>query len=130
MELKKVWDSEGQADWSEVKSQIEGTSHVMYAKMKGEEDVSEQIDLSNHWAEFFKKTEWRKKLSKKWQKKNPGWEERWQEPKEWLPGEREWIEWQDSFWEKIRRYRKKKEREQQEAWEKLPEEYRRKSKEF
>jgi hypothetical protein len=98
--------------------------------MREEEDISERIGQSKHWEEFFRKTEWKRKVSRKWQKRNPGWEEMWQEPEGLLPGEREWIEGQDSLWEKIRRSRKKEEQNQREMWEKLPEEYRRKSKEF
>jgi hypothetical protein len=130
MGLKRVWDSEGQADWIEVKSWIERTSYVMYAKMKGEEDIPEAIEQSKDWDEFFRKMEWRKRLSKKWQQKNPDWEDSWQEPDNWLGGEKEWIEGQDSFWEKIRRKQKEERLKRQKSLESRSEEDRRKNKEM
>jgi hypothetical protein len=65
VEFRRIWDSEGHADWSEVKSWIERASCVIYAKMKNDEDYSEYIGQSKHWNQSFRKTEWRKNRSRK-----------------------------------------------------------------
>jgi hypothetical protein len=40
--------------------------------MKGEADYTEYMGTSEHCAGFFTRMEWRKRLSRKCQKKNPG----------------------------------------------------------
>jgi hypothetical protein len=57
------------------------------------------------WKPFFDRRKWRKEISRQWQEDNPSWEQDWQEPDEWEPGEREWIEGEDSIDEKMRRKR-------------------------
>jgi hypothetical protein len=131
MESRRAWGAEEEADWSEIKSWIEGTSYVIYAKMKEDEDISGTLEQSKHWESVFQRAEWRKRLSRrKWQKRNPGWEDSWEEPEGWNPGEREWIEGQDSYRERIRRAQKIGRQEWQNMLESKSEEERQQHKEM
>jgi hypothetical protein len=93
MMMRSIWKKDCQRDWSEIKRWIEGTNYRLFMQMKGTgKDQREKLRRWKGWNKFFRQREWRREGCKCWLADHPEWEDTWKEPKEWLPGEKEWIE--------------------------------------
>jgi hypothetical protein len=63
--------------------------------MKGEQELDEMMQDENFWSRFLEGSRWKRKIWNELLQDNPLWAETWEEPNEWLPGEKERIEGKD-----------------------------------
>jgi hypothetical protein len=71
-----------------------------------------------YWDKFLEGRRWKRKMWEEWLQENPSWTDSWEEPNEWLPGEKERIEGKDSVWEAVRRSSEEHRAEKEPLWEK------------
>jgi hypothetical protein len=76
-----LWGREGELDWEEKRSWVDGERFILIAQPKeGRPDIEGRSRLGQEEAKvnnFFSATEWRREISLRWQEDHPDWKKEW-----------------------------------------------------
>jgi hypothetical protein len=104
MDPWQSWGQEGQLDQNQIRDYIDGERVMLLIQQKGGSLVEEMMNEEGFWDKFLCGPKWKKREWLEWIKDNPDWDQEWEKPEGWFPGEKEWFEEEDSWIEKIRRH--------------------------
>jgi hypothetical protein len=100
------WQScgkEGQLEREKIGEWSDGERILLIVQETGSPLVGKLMEMSELWKKVLAGRKWKKKEWMEWIENNPGWEQEWKAPEDWLPGEKQWFEEEDSWLEKLRR---------------------------
>jgi hypothetical protein len=76
---------------------------MLIIQQKGTNLISEVMQDERRWDYLLQGRRWKKREWMKWARNNPEWKQAWEKPIDWLPGEKQWFDGEDSWQERIRR---------------------------